>query len=154
MSATQSSSEVLPAPALSSPASRVIRLSAVMVGSGLLLVSKIPLCPIALLTGHPCPGCGLTRASFAALHGDFVHAHALHPLVWLAAPLVGISALVAAHSYFTIGRVRFGARANRYLIPPLTIAYVLLIGVWLIRFTGALGGPVPVDPGLLQAIRR
>lgn len=45
-------------------------------------------CPIRLLTGFACPGCGVTRAFFAALRLDFSGAFALHPLFWLAPFLV------------------------------------------------------------------
>lgn len=135
-------------------ASRAIRLALIVGLAGLLLVSKIPLCPVAVLTGHPCPGCGLTRATFAALHGDFAMAHAFHPLVWLAAPLVAISGVVAAHGYLTTGRMRFGDRVSRFLTPPLFVAYVLLIALWIFRFSGMFGGPVSVDPGLVQYVAR
>ena len=37
-------------------------------------------CPFKLLTGLPCPLCGLTRACFALLHGDWVSALRLNPL--------------------------------------------------------------------------
>lgn len=45
-------------------------------------------CPIALLTGLPCPGCGLTRACIAALTLHWKEAFALHPL-FLLIPVVG-----------------------------------------------------------------
>lgn len=41
-------------------------------------------CPLALMTGMPCAGCGLTRAFCVASHGRFREAfdyHALWPLV-------------------------------------------------------------------------
>lgn len=41
------------------------------------------LCPVALLTGTACPGCGMTRAASALLRGDFDLAMRLHPLVLL-----------------------------------------------------------------------
>lgn len=40
-------------------------------------------CPIRLLTGISCPGCGMTRALFALLRLDFSLALEMHPLVFL-----------------------------------------------------------------------
>ena len=37
-------------------------------------------CPINLIFGVPCPGCGLTRAVLLFLRGDFAGAFAMHPL--------------------------------------------------------------------------
>jgi hypothetical protein len=42
------------------------------------------LCPLALIVGMPCPGCGITRAFCFATHGRFREAfgyHALWPLI-------------------------------------------------------------------------
>ena len=39
--------------------------------------------------GIPCPGCGMTRAFFAALRLDFREAFRLHPMFW-AMPLLGV----------------------------------------------------------------
>jgi hypothetical protein len=41
-------------------------------------------CPLALMTGMPCPGCGITRAFCFATHGRFREAfeyHAIWPLI-------------------------------------------------------------------------
>jgi len=43
-----------------------------------------PLCPYLIITGHPCPGCGLTRALVLAVHGDMAQARHVH----LSAPWV------------------------------------------------------------------
>lgn len=40
-------------------------------------------CPTVLITGFPCPGCGMTRAFMRLLHLDFVGAWRLHPFVYL-----------------------------------------------------------------------
>lgn len=40
------------------------------------------LCPMVVVTGLPCPGCGLTRAAFRILHGDFVGAWKMHPFIY------------------------------------------------------------------------
>ncbi|MBI4061369.1 MAG: DUF2752 domain-containing protein [Elusimicrobia bacterium] len=55
------------------------------------------LCPVRLLTGHRCPGCGMGHAVVAAMRGDFAASFHLHPLgipllavwtAWLAAEAV------------------------------------------------------------------
>ncbi len=50
---------------------------------GLYILCGIP-CPIAYFLGVPCPTCGVTRALFALLQGDFqgyLHYHALAVLL-------------------------------------------------------------------------
>ncbi len=37
-------------------------------------------CPFSLLTGLPCPACGMTRANILALRLEFAEAFAMHPL--------------------------------------------------------------------------
>lgn len=44
---------------------------------------KIPNCPFKLITGFPCPGCGLTRAGFAALKFEFQLAFMYNPVIFL-----------------------------------------------------------------------
>jgi uncharacterized protein DUF2752 len=66
--------------------------AAVLVGGGLLPPSWAaagpPLCPFRLLTGLPCPGCGLTRSLVSLLHGDLSAAVFFHPLGPVAAGAV------------------------------------------------------------------
>lgn len=47
-------------------------------------------CPMVILTGLPCPGCGLSRAVWYLLTGRFARSFALHPLapLWLALIIV------------------------------------------------------------------
>lgn len=45
-------------------------------------------CPVVMLTGFPCPGCGLTRAGFALLHFRFAEAFRIHPMIYPIAGLV------------------------------------------------------------------
>jgi hypothetical protein len=40
----------------------------------------LTLCPIRLLTGMPCPGCGMGHALVFALRGDFTASWHFHPL--------------------------------------------------------------------------
>lgn len=142
--------EVLPEPA--GRARRASIVLAVCAVGGALLLSRIPLCPVALLSGTPCPGCGLTRASLAALRGDFAGAFALHPLAFVIAPLMALTAVLAAHAYVVRGRMQFSRRVHRYLVPPLFVAYLLAVVLWVLRYQGYFGGPVPVDQGIVGRI--
>ncbi len=49
-------------------------------------VNWLPKCPVHQLTGWHCPGCGITRAAHALLHGNVREALAKNPLVVLAGP--------------------------------------------------------------------
>jgi hypothetical protein len=110
--------------------------------------SDFPLCPLAGSFGVPCPGCGLTRATLALLHGDVRRALHLHPLVLLLAPLVISVAAAAAWNLLRLPRpssrrhVQFANGRTMTLLA--TVLLVLTIGVWLARFAGFFGGPVPV----------
>lgn len=96
-------------------------------------------CPMRVTTGVPCPGCGLTRAMLALLSGDLAEALHWHPLVFLLTPIL----------VFTIGRAMLiGAgflRPDAWKVPMpqwgLALFATVLLGVWLARFAGFLGGP-------------
>ena len=51
-------------------------------------------CPIFLIFGVPCPGCGLTRACFTIFSGDFLGAIKMH-LLFLTLPIIAILILIA-----------------------------------------------------------
>jgi hypothetical protein len=53
-------------------------------------VSWLPKCPLYQLTGWHCPGCGITRAAYALLHGDIPGAFAKNPLLMAAAPFAAV----------------------------------------------------------------
>lgn len=54
------------------------------------------ICPVVLFTGFPCPGCGMTRAVFAVLRGNFRLAWKLHPFVYV---LGGYALVFAVQRY-------------------------------------------------------
>jgi hypothetical protein len=66
--------------------------AAILVGGALLppawASAGPPLCPFRLLTGLPCPGCGLTRSLVSLLHGDLSAAVLFHPLGPIAASIL------------------------------------------------------------------
>ena len=45
-------------------------------------------CLIKLITGFPCPGCGITRAYLSILNLNFKDAWNYHPLFWFIPPVV------------------------------------------------------------------
>jgi hypothetical protein len=130
---------------------RPLRIALLALGAGafaLAVHSDFPLCPLAGGFDIPCPGCGLTRATLALLHGDVRAALRFHPLVLLIAPLVAV--LFGA---VLLDLLRDPSRPPRqpYLrwrARHVSIAAAALLsltfGVWLARFAGYLGGPVPV----------
>jgi hypothetical protein len=101
----------------------------------------MPLCPFAAITRRPCPGCGLTRATLALAQGHVREAVAFHPLAPLISPLV-----VGFVGYSMVTYVREGrwpALGRRMAAAGIAL-WALLVGVWIARFFGAFGGPVPV----------
>ena len=101
-----------------------------------LVASGPPLCPFRLLTGLPCPGCGLTRSLVCLLHGDLAMSLAFHPL----GPPVALALLVLVLAEGRGGAsplTRMGAwleSRHPYAVaafPWATLAAFLL--VWLVR---------------------
>src|SRR6185436_21198316 len=99
---------------------------------------------------------GLTRATMAALHGDFHRAFGFHPLFFLVTPiyaaLFGWIAVdyirgPAAGRLQTLGPGASTARHPRLIALGSALGLtlvVLLLAVWIARFFGYFGGPVPV----------
>ncbi len=109
----------------------------------------VPVCPMAASLGVPCPGCGLTRATWELLSGNGAAAFHLHPLVIPIVPLAVAFTLRALLADFGAARWlgRSVPRVSTQLSHSLQTAFswallAALIGVWLARFAGLLGGPV------------
>jgi hypothetical protein len=99
-------------------------------------------CPFKLVTGLPCPSCGMTRATRLAMHGDFAGATHMHPLWMVVLPACAAWAIVECVGF---ARTRtWGASAeSRALRWVAGVIVALLVIVWIARFFGAFGGPVP-----------
>jgi len=133
--------------ALARPMLLLVR-PAPIVAAGLALGACVPLawltagpsfCPFKVMTGLPCPGCGLTRATVALLHGDLSTSLHFHPL---AGPMVlAMLAVAFIDVAFWWRSLRSGhvPRAQSYVIertmqtPAPWIAIGVLTLVWLVR---------------------
>jgi hypothetical protein len=111
----------------------------------LLYAGAVP-CVFARVLHLPCPACGSTRAVLALAHGDLEGVLRMNPLGPVAAVLLGFFAVQAVASvlrrgdFQAVGEGPLGAIAKR----ALAAVVVLEIVLWIARFFGAFGGPVPV----------
>jgi hypothetical protein len=98
-------------------------------------------CPVRLVFGIPCPTCGITRATRLALHGELAEATQMHPLVWLAVPVVLGFLVVEAVGYVRTGAWGASSKVRGSGVLML-VTSSLLFALWIARFLGAFGGPV------------
>lgn len=81
----------------------------------------------------------------ALLQGDVAQAYRLHPVAIVLVPLLGLYAVASAVSYVRHGRSKVDQTLSSLPVTVgLVVLLVLLLGVWIARFFGAFGGPVPV----------
>jgi hypothetical protein len=77
-----------------------------------------------------------------ALTGDVAGATRMHPLVWVAVPFVAIWLAIELLGYAREGRWGASARVPHFTKALVALASLLFV-VWIARFCGAFGGPVP-----------
>lgn len=82
--------------------------------------------------GIPCPGCGMTRAYIALLHGDIKKAFYFHPLFVIPA----IIAII-----FIVPRFR----KYRNSIPLWTLVCIIFIATWIVRMKLLFPNIAPMD---------
>jgi len=96
------------------------------------------ICPIALVTGVPCPGCGMTRAASALIRGDIALALDYHPLIPLIAGVV-----VAGWVWWLLRRAgRVQPMPTQLVNLGLIGIGVSLVAVWMLRFASGTLPPV------------
>jgi hypothetical protein len=112
---------------------------------GAAIALGLPMCPFALVTRHPCPGCGLTRAAIAIALGRLDEALRLHPLSIVLVPTVGGAMAYNALVYVREGRFTAATSLQgRWVTAAAVVLGVAGLVIWIARFFGAFGGPVPV----------
>ena len=123
------------------PAARIFRVGLVLLPLAIGVAAGVPVCPTALLFGLPCPGCGLTRATLALAGGDVAAAQALNPLAVVVSPLFVGAAGFAIYRYVRGGRIDAHGWGAGWV---LALGMGALTAIWLARWFGYFGGPVPV----------
>lgn len=94
------------------------------------ITSGPALCPMALLTGTACPGCGMTRAVVALVQGDVRSSWDAHPF---AAVVVGAT-LVFLGQWGAALRGRVPRLSTRQAAVAGAVTGVALIVVWSVRY--------------------
>ncbi|MDR0186960.1 DUF2752 domain-containing protein [Prevotella brunnea] len=108
-------------------------LGAIAIGSFYFLLNPAqyrlsPKCPVKLLTGYSCPGCGAQRFLHAALHGNFGEAISYNYFLLLALPYLLVLCLLWV---LPIGKwkSKWGRIAeHRYVV----WTYIVIFFVWLV----------------------
>ena len=83
------------------------------------------ICPFVILTGFPCPGCGLTRAGILFLKGEFKEAFRMNPVFY---PLLAAAVVFCICRYVMGKEVKF---LQKYLI----LIGIFAVGVYIYRMT-------------------
>jgi uncharacterized protein DUF2752 len=98
----------------------------------------LTICPMALLTGVACPGCGMSRAIAWMFRGDLERSVGYHPL----APLVVMISVVAV--VWALGRRLRGWKSppQALLTGGLIVLAALLMAVWIARLASGTLPPV------------
>lgn len=95
--------------------------------AGNLFAGKI--CPLRMICGLPCPGCGITRAFLLVLQGKFYEATMMHPF-WIAVVLIVV--LYLAFRYLG-GNLRQSKKIVRALRICLIAILILCIAYYIYR---------------------
>lgn len=124
---------------------RALVLLALSCVAAVVAFTPVKVCTFAFLFHVPCPGCGLTRAATALLHGDLATATHMHPLAVLVVPACAVLGISNATTFLVRGEfVRMERWNGRWATAAGLILVVLLFAVWIARFCGFFGGPIAV----------
>lgn len=85
------------------------------------------LCPFVLVTGFPCPGCGMTRAVLHLLHGEFYQAAVMNPFIY---GIIGVGVYHLYCHYFLRKPWRYASFAWGMLFGFMVIYYIYRMIVW------------------------
>ena len=90
----------------------------------------MPGCIFRKVTGLQCPGCGMTRASYATLHGRFGDAFRFNPVGMVLLPPVMIALGIEVIGWVRGKPLPFRLNPGRW---GATVLAVVMIGWWILR---------------------
>lgn len=97
-------------------------------------------CPIKLITGKFCPGCGISRMLLALLQLDFETAYHANRLLFFLLPVILIYALIKAVQYIKTGKE---SQSRPEMIITVMVCLVT-IAFWIMRNTEAFAFLAPM----------
>lgn len=100
---------------------------AVYIIAGNFILGKI--CPLRMICGLPCPGCGITRAFLLVLQGNFYEATIMHPF-WIPAVLLVVLFFVLRYFGGDLGQSKKLMGIFRICV---IITLILCIGYYIYR---------------------
>ncbi len=135
-----------PLPTLSRRMTRAVVVAAAWALSLLPVALGWQRCALATICHLPCPGCGMTRAIKLLAAGRFGASLRMHPL---AVPILVAGTLLVGSTVWATLVVGSPVRLHRSLfgqgaIAAAIVVYVAAFALWVLRFLGYFGGPVPV----------
>jgi hypothetical protein len=86
-------------------------------------------CVFRLVTGYRCPGCGMTHAAMALIHGQPKTAFRENPLSLSVVPLLLLYGAYRAEVYIRSARTDF----RKWEIVFLGVLWVVVLAFWLLR---------------------
>lgn len=94
--------------------------------AALLHTGKFPIepCLFKLITGIPCPTCGLSRAGWAVLHGDIFKAWLYNPLMCTILGIYGVYLLLRIISGYKLGFSVSGNLRKNMVVAVIGAAFV------------------------------
>lgn len=111
----------------------IITLTAVTSGAAMIYqINHGGLCLLLSIFGVPCPGCGLTRATFSALRGELTLALSYHPMFWAPYLMIGIGLLSIPMK-----------KLRRSAFVTVVILAFAMLSCWIIRLLCGWNGYLP-----------
>ncbi len=90
----------------------------------------MPGCFFKKATGYDCPGCGMTRATYATLHGDLGTAFRFNPVGMVLLPLALVALSIEVAGWVRGKPLPFRLNPGRW---GATAVAVIMIAWWILR---------------------